>query len=299
MAQDPHIRPDGIWDDNWYQQQQKGGGSGGGGGSYPTFDAAAIANQMMEMQRKANEPAIASLQASIPEQQQKYETIAKGLEAKQTPLTQRYDALLKSVTSRGAETLGQTAIYTAREMGRRGISTQSGLAEQLQAERARPIREQISSQEMQLGAEREAALQTLTEAITGVRTGGIEAARAIQNAIATLQAGGASNVISQLPGLYQTQAQAAQNAWLAAQPKTTTLDTQWIDNGDGTKSLVNNQTGAVIQTIGTKKTTSGNGNISTYLAGSLEDMVNRVGGQAKAGYDIWSGKTPISQFYKT
>lgn len=260
MAQDPHINPaTGVWDDNYYAntgRYQSGGGSGGGGG-FPTFDPMAVAQKMIEMQKAANAPVIASYREQIPETQAKFEKIATGLEARQAPLAQRYDALLKSVVSRGGETLQQTAINTAREFGRRGISTLSGIAEQTQAERARPIREQISSQEMQLGSERENALQNLVDAITQTRTGGIDAVRQIQNAIAALEGGSSSAAISNLPSLFAQAQSAAENAWRAAQPTVTPMNTQFIDMGDGTKQLVDMNTGRVLQTFGVKKSTGG------------------------------------------
>lgn len=272
MAQDPHIRPDGIWDDNWYQQQQKGGGSGGGGG-FPTFDPMAVAQKMMEMQKAANAPVIASYREQIPETQAKFEKIATGLEARQAPLAQRYDALLKSVVSRGGETLQQTAINTAREFGRRGISTLSGIAEQTQAERARPIREQISSQEMQLGSERENALQNLVDAITQTRTGGIDAVRQIQNAIAALEGGSSSAAISSLPDLYSAAQSAAEKAWAAAQPTVTPMD-NYETELNGQRVLMDRNTGKVISVLGPVKT-SGGSNVDNELTDWMDKAKSR------------------------
>lgn len=278
MALDPHINPaTGVWDDNYYANSQKSGSSGGGG-SYPTFDPMAVAQKMIEMQKAANAPVIASYQAQIPETQQKYEQIATGLEARQQPLQQRYDALLKSVTSKGQESLQQTAISTAREFGRRGISTQSGIAEQTQAERARPIREQISSQEMQLGSERETALQNLIDTITQTRTGGIDAVRQIQNAIAQLEAGASGAAISNLPSLYAQAQSSAEKAWQAAQPTVTPMD-NIITEVNGRNVLMDKNTGKIISDLGSSVTSSGVTTGGFGSTGGISDLWNQFQAQ--------------------
>src|SRR5512136_557927 len=60
-------------------------------------DYASIIAQQQEAMRKANEPAIQSLTASIPEITSKYEQERTRLSAQQTPLEQRYQNLLSDI----------------------------------------------------------------------------------------------------------------------------------------------------------------------------------------------------------
>ena len=75
------------------------GWSGGGGNSSNSTstgntDYASVAQQMTDLYTKANAPAVASLQAGIPETQAKYGQIKTQIEAEKAPLEQRYQNLL-------------------------------------------------------------------------------------------------------------------------------------------------------------------------------------------------------------
>lgn len=173
-------------------RQQGSSGSGGGGG----MDYAAIAREQMKLMQEANQPAIQSLQASIPETQQKYAAESAQLKAQQEPLDKRYQNLLSEVTrQQGIQTSAeQTA--TSREFGRRGISLQSGIFDQTLNERLKPISEWAGGQTTQIGLSREDALRQLQNLIQNTELSGMDAVRGIQNAIAQLQAGGAQSGIT-------------------------------------------------------------------------------------------------------
>ena len=172
-----------------YDPSVSGGATTGGGAT----DYASIARQMLEQQQQANIPAVTSLQAQIPEIAGKYATQRTQLEAGKEPLKARYDQLLKDITSR-------TELAAGREFGRRGIPLSSGVYETALAERIAPETERI-------GLEKETGLRGLTDLIanlTGQETG---EQRAVSNAIAQLQAGGASSAITNALQMYQMQQQ--------------------------------------------------------------------------------------------
>lgn len=213
MALDPHINPaTGVWDDNYYAQNNLDPTRSGGGGGYSQPDYAAIAREQMKMMQEANAPAIASLQASIPETQAKYAAEKERIAAQQQPLEQRYQNLLSEVTRQQnvQTTAEQTA--TSREFGRRGISLQSGLFDQTLNQRLKPISEWAGQQSKEIGLSREDALTQLQNLINQTGESGIGAVREIQNAIANLQAGGNQSAIQSALGIYNAQQQAAQVA---------------------------------------------------------------------------------------
>ena len=130
-------------------------------------DINAIARQMQQLQTEAAQPAI------------------KTLEAGRQPLKERYDTLLKSIKERGAYETGQADIVSARELGRRGIPTESTFAGQFQQEKRLPVQTAFGGLEAQTGLSAE------------------EAQNAISSAVAQLQAGGGQNAIQQALQQYQ------------------------------------------------------------------------------------------------
>ena len=71
---------------------QSSGGGGGGGASYDEILKAAI-----KAQQEANQPAVASMQASIPTTQKLYEQQGQYLQSQVQPMEQRYQSLLNSI----------------------------------------------------------------------------------------------------------------------------------------------------------------------------------------------------------
>lgn len=140
-----------------------------------------IARQMRQFNVESAQPAIQTLQAG------------------QAPLKQRYDELLKSIKARGTQEVGQADIISARELGRRGIPTDSTFAGEFQQEKRLPVQTAFG------GLEAETGLQ------------GEQAQQAIASAIAQLQAGGGQNAISQALQLYQQQQQGIQSKEQLAQ----------------------------------------------------------------------------------
>lgn len=195
-------------------RQQGSSGSGGGGGT----DYAAIAREQMKLMQEANAPAVASLQASIPEVKTKYANEQSRLTAQQEPLEKRYQNLLGEVTRQQNVQTGAEQTATSREFGRRGISLQSGIFDQTLNERLKPISEWAGGQAKEIGLSREDALRQLQNLISQTGEAGITSVRDIQNAIAQLQAGGNQSAITNASQIYQNQlAQALRERELALQ----------------------------------------------------------------------------------
>lgn len=278
-----------TWDDNVRVQAQNVIDANRGGGGSGSPDYASIARQQLQLQQEANKPAIASLQASIPEIQSQTQANVARLQAQQAPLEQRYQSLLSEVTRQGqAQTLGEQKA-TANEFGRRGISPLSGIYENTMNERLAPISQWIANQSTGLGAQRESAIQQLQQLISQGQTSGINTVRDIQNQIAQLQAGGASSGLQNALSLYNSQASQAQNqaAQLASNAK---LSTQ-ITEMNGRRVLMNSQTGQVIQDLGPVTTGTGSSSsienelnawLNSQTTSNLDTLVKQTGGIEKA-----------------
>jgi len=241
----------GQWDDNYWAntvEPQLKGLSGGGGGN---IDYGAIAREQMKMMQEANAPAVASLQASIPETQAKYAADRERLQAKETPLTERYNNLLSQVSQQGQQLTSRQQTETSREFGRRGISLQSGIFDQTLNEKLRPISEWITGQTKDVGFEREEKLAQLRDLLSQTSQSEVEQVRAIQNAIAQLQAGGAQNGITNALSLYQLQqnqalkekelalAEAAANAKVSVNPLEQALAMAKLENMQANTARLN------------------------------------------------------------
>ena len=169
---DPHVNPQtGVWDDNYYANLNKGsgGGGGGGGGGYSIDDLIKSAQALNQFQIQQNAPAIASQQASI------------------APLQQRYNDLLAGIKQNQTVAENRQTLTTNNELGKRGITGSSGLAQQEITNAVNPITQQYT----QMGA------QTTDTENTDIAN--------INNAIASLQAGNPASSISSASGLLQAQ----------------------------------------------------------------------------------------------
>ena len=217
MAQEPPYQPNVVNQTVSYGGATWKGNPGTGwtmegGGGYGAPDYAAIAQQQLKMQQEANQPAVASLQASIPETQQKFATERTRLEGEKAPLEQKYQALIADIKGTQAEEEQRTGITTAQELGRRGISAESGLYGQTVNKALAPVSRFYTGQATQAGLGQMEYMRGLQNLISGLTPQEVESQRQIQNAIASLQSGGAQNAIQQALGIYNAQQAAQQNA---------------------------------------------------------------------------------------
>jgi hypothetical protein len=103
----------GNWDDNYWANTVEPAlksANGGASGNYGD-----IAAQALELQRKANEPVVQSLQASLPEISAKYQTERTRLQDSQPSLEQRYDNLITEIKGNQVKEESRTNIANSQE----------------------------------------------------------------------------------------------------------------------------------------------------------------------------------------
>ena len=171
------------------------GGSGGGSGQSSSLqNPIDLARQFQQFNVEANQPAIQSLQAGIPEIQRGFQQQSSYLQGQVDPLKQRYQNLLDQVTK-------STQTGLSREYGRRGVSTMSGEFDKQLGEQLNPELSNINiAQGQDLGA--------LMNQIAGLGQGEAGALRDVYNQIAQLQGGNALGALS-AAGNWQGQLESA------------------------------------------------------------------------------------------
>ena len=169
-----------------------------------------LARQQLELQKEANAPAVSSYQASLPEISQKYAQERTRLEGERQPLRERYQQILNDLGRREKVEPGRVSRDVSREYGRRGIPLSSGAFETNLTEQLNPITEYYAGQAATTGLERERGLQELTNLASGLTTQETEQSRAVQNAMAQLQAGSSREAIANALQQFQLQQQAQQ-----------------------------------------------------------------------------------------
>lgn len=219
-----------------YQELLKSGGGSAGGGN----DIAANAAQMLKMYQEANKPAVESLQSSIPEIQNKYAQTGEYFQKQVGTLDERYKNLLSSITGARDTSVQNVTTNTSQELGRRGISAESGLFGQTVNKMTQPVQQAFAGDVSNLGNSQQSALDSLMNLISGNTQNSVESQRAVQNAIAQLQSGaGASSIQTALAMQQQQQAQEqaaaklASDEKIAALGKTGSSQSRYITLGDG------------------------------------------------------------------
>lgn len=191
---------------------QAGGGgfniSGSSSGS--NLDFGQTVGRALELQRKAVQPAVQSLQASVPETQQRFTQQREQLTAEKAPLQERFKNLLADIKGQGKVREEAQTRITSGELGKRGIVGSSTLAQQEIQQAIDPIRSTVQGATRDIGLEQEGALRQLQNQISNLLPQETGALRDITNAIAQLQAGagtGAIDTALQQLGLSQQQSQ--------------------------------------------------------------------------------------------
>ncbi len=179
------IRPDGIWDDNYFARTFGGASPLAGNNTSPVSTSSVLdsAKQVRQFNIDSNQPAIQSLEAS------------------KSPLQDRYKNLLDTIKGNQTVAENRQTVTTNNELGRRGISGDSGIAEQEITNAVNPITQAFTGQYKDASAQQ-----------------GIDLS-AIQNAIAQLQSGNPESSISSAIGVGGQEQQARQFAQSLAQQK--------------------------------------------------------------------------------
>jgi len=176
--------------------------------------------QSIEMAKRANEPAVNSLRASIPEVQKRYEQQRTQLQAEEAPLKERYTQLISEIKGNQQTAENRQVKTTNAELARRGIGG-GNLYDQTLTEAVNPVTQQYTGLLRDTGMAQDKSIRDLVNTIANSYTQQTADERDIQNAIAQLQSGaantglqmGATRYQQDLDNTFRTQ-QAAQEAAL-------------------------------------------------------------------------------------
>lgn len=168
------------------------------------------AKKLRDFTIQSNQPLISSLQAQIPETEQKFTTEQTRLAGEKQPLTQRYQGIIDELTRREGLDISAAGTRTSREFGARGIPASSTLYADEINKATGGIRQAYGGQIKDVGFEREEGLRGIDQLISTLAGQSTEAKRSILNAIGQLQSGSPADAIQgalSLLGLHQQQAQ--------------------------------------------------------------------------------------------
>ncbi len=194
----------GNWDDNYWanvvEPQFRSSSSSSSGGN-----VASNAADLLKLYQEANKPAISALESTIPTIGTKFAQTGQYLQKQVGNLEERYKTLLDSITGVKETAVQDVTTNTSQELGRRGISAESGLFGQTINKATLPVQRAFAGSVGELGATRQSALDTLLNQISGLPTQQTEAEQAVRTAIAQLQTGGNTNAIQGALQLTQQQ----------------------------------------------------------------------------------------------
>ena len=123
---------------------------GGGGGN----DALSMALSYAKAMGQLNEP------------------VAKSMEAQATPLSKRYDDLIASIKGNQVVAENRQTLTTNNELAKRGILSQSGLAQQTMTDAVNPVTQQYTGQITDVGNQKNTDLSNLATQVAQIRAGG-------------------------------------------------------------------------------------------------------------------------------
>lgn len=192
----------------WAFQALPGQTPSSGGSSTP--DPVEQAKKLQQFNIEANQPHIQSLQASIPETEQKFASEQQRLLGEKAPLQERYKSLLDQIKHRETQDITAVQRRQSQEFGYRGIPASSTLFldEQMKAES--PIRQAYAGQIKDTGLAQEDSLRGIDELVSKLAGQSVEAKRTIQNAIGQLQSGDPASAIQGAMQILQMQQQQSQ-----------------------------------------------------------------------------------------
>ena len=258
-------------------------GQGGGGtpssvssGGFTSLNPQDTIQAAIKALQEANKPAVESLQASIPETQAKYATEKTRLTSSQPSLEARYQGLLDQIKGNQETDVNAQTNITASEMGKRGLTGSSTLAQQEIQNAVSPLNTRYAGLSTQTGLAREDAIKALQDTITGLVPQETSDLGAIRQAIANLSSGAGTQGVSTGLNLYsanlgaksaadtakaEADQRAITNAIAQAQLANETAQTKYnigksysSGGADDTTSLINQINGIKTGNTGTKLT---------------------------------------------
>jgi len=162
----------GNWDDNYFAKTYGGGSSssGGGVGSTSGLNATGLldqAKQVNQFYKEQNQPVIAATQAT------------------KAPLAQRYSDLLASIKGNQQVAENRQTLTTNTELGKRGITGSSGLAQQEITNAVNPITQQYTSMQKDTTNQQNADMAAIDAAIAKLQAGNPESSVSTASGIQT------------------------------------------------------------------------------------------------------------------
>lgn len=151
--------------------------------------------QATEARMAAIRPAVASLEAGIPELQNVYQGAIGRVENQRAPLTERYQVLLDEITAKSAKQQTEAGRITTQEFGKRGIPLTSTMAQQAISKEAMGIQNAETLEKRGVVSDREQNLLELTNLAADLADKGVLATRDVRNMIAQLQSGAGNAAI--------------------------------------------------------------------------------------------------------
>lgn len=171
-------------------------------GRYAAPDFNDTIKRAQELLTQQLSPALSRLELQVPETQRVFASQRQSIEAQRAPLQQRYQNLIDELKGRTTRESEKQTRITSSELGKRGITGSSTLAQQEIANATRPIEEQGSAMLKDIALQGEEAQARLGSQLAGLSAQELDALRQVQGQIAQIQAGIApqatSNALSQL-----------------------------------------------------------------------------------------------------
>lgn len=262
------------------------------------------------MQRQATsarmaaiQPAVASLEAGIPELQGVYQGAIGRVENQRVPLTERYQVLLDEITAKSVKQQGEASRVTSQEFGKRGIPLTSTMAQQALTKEAAGIQNSETLEKRGVVSDREQNLLELTNLAADLADKGVLATRDVRNMIAQLQSGAGNAAIDDALNQMKLLADIEANkASIAAQKYA--VDKQTAASGieltevNGRKVSYNKITGEM-KDLGPVTSTTGSGSgfglITTPPpASTVGNQVKQVSGLGLTNGNLTYGNSSLS-----
>uniref|UniRef100_A0A6M3KU32 Uncharacterized protein n=1 Tax=viral metagenome TaxID=1070528 RepID=A0A6M3KU32_9ZZZZ len=182
------------------------------GAGFTSTDPAQTIQAAIDALKKANEPAVASYQARIPEVQSAYTQARSQLQASQPSLEQKYQNLLDKIKGQQTADVAAQTNITAGELGKRGLTGSSTLAQQEIQNAISPLNVKYTGLTQETGLAQTDAMRELQNQIANLTPQEQADIFSINQAIGQLQSGAGQAGMTAGLNLYGTNLSAQQAA---------------------------------------------------------------------------------------
>lgn len=180
-----------------------------GKGTRRIVGVGSLQDKIQEDLKRAQQTAISTLEGGRPKIGEIYGSRRQSLQGEIDPTKRRYEQLLEEVTRREQDEMQRTNLAQSRELGRRGISSDSGIFDRTINEALNPISRFYTGQAKEVGFEQESALRAIQNAISELTNQEAQQNLGLDQNIAQMQFQGGGNLANvALQALAQQQAAA-------------------------------------------------------------------------------------------